>query len=91
MYNGATNRVGLMTHIPIFIEKYWCYQNDLDDIVMVPYENIMMPIPKEYDSILQNMYGDYMKYPPLEQRGGWHGDIIEFDPDTPYKEYFKQL
>lgn len=32
-----------------------------------------------------------MKYPPLEQRGGWHGDIIEFDPDTPYKEYFKQL
>ena len=91
MYNGKTNRLGLMTHIPEFMQKYWCYQETLNDTVMVPYENIMIPIPRRYDGLLQNMYGDYMTYPPLEQRGKWHEDIIEFDPDIPYKEYFKRL
>ena len=33
------------------------------------------------------MYGDYMKFPPLEQRGAWHTGILEFDPETPYQEY----
>ena len=37
------------------------------------------------------MYGNYLEFPPAEKRGAWHEDIIIFDPDIPYKEYYKRL
>lgn len=86
-YNSSSNKVALMTHPYSFIRKYWCYRDDLDSIQWVPFENIQIPIPKNAKSLLSNMYGDYMKLPPLEQRGAWHAGILEFDPDTPYQEY----
>ena len=45
------------------------------------------PIPSGWDSILTTIYGDYMKLPPLEDRGGWHGNVV-FYPDVPYRVYF---
>ncbi len=32
----------------------------LQEVIMVPFENIMMPIPCGYDSILRKTFGDYM-------------------------------
>lgn len=34
-------------------------------------------VPKNYDQILRNSYGDYMKLPPIEQRNAYHGYSIE--------------
>ena len=90
-YTKTSNRITLMTHMESMLTKYWCYKNDLNDIVYVPFENIVIPIPKNYDSMLKNMYGNYMEYPPIEKRGTWHEGIIYFDPSIPYKEYFKNL
>lgn len=86
-YNASSNKVALMTHPYNFIRKYWCYRDDLESIQWVSFENIQIPIPQNAKSLLANMYGDYMKFPPLEQRGTWHTGILEFDPDTPYQEY----
>lgn len=86
-YNASSNKVALMTHPYSFIRKYWCYRDDLESIQWVSFENIQIPIPQNAKSLLANMYGDYMKFPPLEQRGTWHTGILEFDPDTPYQEY----
>lgn len=50
-----------------------------DESILVPFENVKIPIPKEYDKYLSQCYGDYMKMPDESQRGG-HGDtIVDFD------------
>ena len=41
------------------------------------FEDEMFYIPKAYDSILRNLYGDYMTLPPEEKRQS-HG-ILEYD------------
>ncbi len=88
--NSKTERLALITHGRWFTKRYWLYRDELDDIIFVPFENIELPIPKSYDDILKRMYGDYMKYPPVGKRGQWHCGKILFEPDTPYKQYFKK-
>lgn len=86
-YTKETDRLSLMTHPLSTIKKYWCYKEDIKETVLLPFENIEIPAPKNYDNVLRNMYGDYMKFPPLEKRGAWHDGILEIDPDIPYKDY----
>lgn len=39
-----------------------------DESIPIKFEDINVNIPTEYDAILKNFYGDYMKLPPLEER-----------------------
>ena len=39
---------------------------------MVPFEDFEVRIPKHYDIYLTNLYGDYMRLPPVEEREGKH-------------------
>ena len=60
----------------------WFLTTDLQ-----PFETIEMPIPgRGVDLRLKTQYGDYLKYPPIEQRGQWHSNVI-WDPDRKYNEY----
>lgn len=43
-----------------------------DEWVMMPFEDSMFRVPKEYDKILKHIYGDYMKLPPEKDRIGHH-------------------
>lgn len=52
------------------------------------FEGIELPVPVGYDHILKTTYGDYMKFPPMEERGKWHGGVV-FNVDVPYKEYLR--
>lgn len=88
-YTDKTDRLSLMTHHKNIYSKYWCKKKDLEDIIYIDFENIKVPIPHNYDSILSNTYGNYMDFPPVEKRGTWH-NIIQFDPDVPYVDYIKQ-
>ena len=38
------------------------------DLVDIPFENLILKAPKEYDRILRNYYGDYMILPPEDKR-----------------------
>ena len=58
---------------------------DFDKVLMVPFENIEIPIPAGYDNNLRINYGNYLEFPPLEQRGDKHH--IDYHPEIPYKEY----
>lgn len=40
-----------------------------DEVVYMPFENILMPVPKEYDKVLTAMYGEYMKPVVYEDHG----------------------
>lgn len=55
------------------------------DVVYLPFENIMVPAPAEYDHILRHRYGDYMT--PV-QGASLHEGLF-WDPDEPYTKYVK--
>ena len=40
--------------------------------IFMPFEDITIPIPSDFDSYLRLLYGDYMKLPPVEKRCGDH-------------------
>ena len=88
-YDGKTDRLTVMTHQPDVVLKSWCYLSDFDHIISAPCEFIHIPITANYETFLKNHYGNYMELPPVEKRGVWHADAIEFDPDVPYKEYMR--
>lgn len=49
----------------------------LEDLIKHVFEGKQYYIPKEYDRMLNSIYGDYMKLPPIEKRV--NHSIIEFD------------
>lgn len=57
-----------------------------DRTIMHRFETIEIPMPGEIDLRLKTQYGNYMQFPPVEQRGNWHSDIL-WDPDKPYTSY----
>lgn len=88
-YNDKTSKRTLMTHSDEMIQRYWCYKEDLTNPVEMPFEYMYIPVPLNADMILTNTYGNYMDYPPIEKRiYNYHENIVIFDPDISYKEYF---
>lgn len=87
-YTHQTDKLTLMTHDWNIIHKYWCRKDDLKEIIWSEFENYKIPIPKQYDNLLTHCYGDYMKFPPVEQRGTWHENQVIYEPDMPYQQYF---
>lgn len=45
------------------------------DIIDAEFHGGRFPIPKDYDKILSDAYGDYMQFPPEEKRVPTHGII----------------
>ena len=45
---------------------------DWKDIIRVPFEFMSLPIPRNYDEILRQQYGDYMELPDENHRGSMH-------------------
>ena len=71
-------------------DKVW-YKDTLN----MPFEDMMMPVPVGYDSILRKQYGDYTI---PRQAPTYHGGFWKLDPEVPYesflpemREYCKQL
>ncbi len=61
--NLAANSYGRKDRWP----KAW-----FGEIVRMPFENVLVNVPKEYDSILRTIYGEYMVLPPEEERVPHH-------------------
>ena len=51
---------------------------DLKPAKLVKFEDIYVNVPKNYDKILTELYGDYMQLPPEEDRYNHPIDIIDF-------------
>lgn len=84
--NVNTNHVAMMVNTVYPYHKLVFNKKDFDDVLYVEFENVKLPIPIGYDNILQTLYGNYMNFPPVEQRGNWHTGMY-IDPDKPYTEY----
>lgn len=64
----------------------WNYE-DVKDTIRVPFENLQLCIPKNYDNCLRKCYGDYMTFPPVEERMYHHSTNVFYDPFRPYTDY----
>lgn len=65
------------------------YLEDVLDTMKVPFEYLMLSIPRNYDRCLKITYGNYMELPPIEERGMHHNKTVYYDPDLPYDEAIK--
>lgn len=72
-----------------YSKKIW-KEEDFKSAVYVDFEGHKIPIPIGYDHILTTVYGDYMKFPPIEERGLHHSGTI-FDADKPFTYYVSNL
>ncbi len=71
-----------------FSNKYIFSKSWFDDITKADFEDIQVNVPVDYDSVLKNLYGNYMEFPPKEHQIPHHySHIIDFDKS--YKEYMK--
>lgn len=43
------------------------------DMIEMDFHGSLFPVPRNYDQVLSNSYGDYMKFPPKEKRKPTHG------------------
>ena len=66
------------------------YKNEIfKEAIEVNFEDVKMPIPKEYHQYLKLVYGEYMELPKEEDRIG-HGDTI-VDFENSYEKYQTEI
>ena len=53
-------------------------KNDFKEVTQVKFEDIHVNVPKNYDKILTELYGDYMQLPPEDKRYNHPIDFIDF-------------
>ena len=53
---------------------------------LVPFEDILVPIPVGYDAYLRRIFGDYMQLPPEEGRVAKH-DVVYANLNEPFAKY----
>lgn len=85
--SGKSEWNGLLTHEKKF-RRYALTKCEMDDSIPLQFEFLKVPAPRNYDQILTRIYGNYMDFPPASERGKWHEDLIHFEPDMAYEEYF---
>ena len=52
------------------------------------FEGIDITLPTQYDKLLTRIYGNYMEFPPVEDRVAHHYTEV-IDPYNPYLKYIK--
>lgn len=68
-------------------KKIWL-KRVFDNYVEKDFESIKVRVPIGYDEQLRIYFGNYMEFPPVEQRGKWHS--VQFYPDIPYMEFYRE-
>ena len=73
---------GIINKVTKLVWPSSCFKKSIS----VPFETFEVDVPVGYDTILKTQYGDYMSYPPVEERGAKNSQIF-FDPNRPYSYY----
>ena len=60
-----------------------CYE----ETIMIPFQDMQIPVPKGYHELLTALYGDYM----IPVKGWALHDVLYFNCERPYTEVMKEL
>ena len=61
-------------------ENWALTRDELFPVREVPFEDITVMLPHEYDALLRRGYGDYMELPPEDQRRNHKPHVVDFGP-----------
>ena len=76
-YNGQqTGRVGYLCDTGRFWDVY--DRDDLDPVRLVPFEDLLVPIPHRAEKLLEALYGDFMTPPPENLRHEHYPHVLDF-------------
>lgn len=79
---------GKMGYLPsLYGERDRFPKECLSEILWVDFEMLRVPVPIGFHTILSNIYGDYMKLPPIDKRVSH--EYLDMSPEIPYNEYWK--
>ena len=62
----------------ILPDKFCSRVEDLYPPVPMPFEDIMVCVPKNYDELCRRVYGDYMTPPPVEKQKNHYPKLLSF-------------
>ena len=57
---------------------------------LLPFEELLIRVPAECETYLEKLYGDYMQFPPEEERIPIHSCVM-IDAEKSYLEYSKEI
>ena len=81
-WTSNNHKVSLISWI--YEDRYLREKEWYNDTIFLPFENIMMPVPGNFDAILKTQFGNYMK--PVKAPT-MHGGFAMLDPDHSYCDY----
>ena len=61
-------------------ENWAVTRDELFPALDMPFEDIIVKVPRAYDAILRRNYGDYLTLPPVEQRKNHRPSQLDFGP-----------
>lgn len=76
-YHGKTNLVTQFNDWGVWESRI--AMEDLLPLTDMPFEDITLKLPKNYDKVMREMYGDYMQLPPPEKRQNHYPYILKFE------------
>ena len=90
--NKLSSKVSWNKAKEVTISVFWPYpfernhfsKSSFQKTIQMPFEGLKVNVPEGYDTVLGTLYGDYMSFPKVSDRGNWHK--FTFDPDHSYKE-----
>lgn len=59
----------------------------IEGVKQCKFENTILFVPLGVEKMLKQNYGNYMEFPPIEERGKYHEKIVFFDPNRSYLDY----
>ncbi|MBQ6654667.1 MAG: LicD family protein [Erysipelotrichaceae bacterium] len=69
-----------------FRALFWPHPRRSFDLIEADFEDLKITIPAGYDGYLRRIYGDYLSFPPEEERTAKH-DIVFMDLNHGYQQY----
>ncbi len=70
--------------LDVINKQFYKDRKDYEEIIMMPFEFMEIPVGKNYDHALKKRYGDYKE---IVKGGSLHGGVF-FDTDKSYTNYF---
>ena len=85
---GGDN-IGILYHSEL-IKTYKFDRSYVGKTKKISFENTSFMAPEYTEKVLSQVYGDYMKLPPVSKRGMWHEGELLYEPDIPFDEFIRE-
>lgn len=90
LYNPKAKDAYISSPYFEFSNEFDIIYNHIFPLRRIPFSDIEVPIPNQYDYILKELYGDYMKLPSLEHRAPIACEFVKKNISSSfYKNYVK--